>query len=154
MHLRRAVPEDAPQLSTLMFHSKAYWGYSDDFMERFRTSVTISSEDIAQGEVFVLENDEGKALGFCHLKFLKDNQTQIHLEDLFIAPKAIGTGCGKLLFEHAVATARSFGYREITLESDPNAEEFYVKMGARRVSLRESSIPGRFLPQMIYTIPE
>jgi GNAT superfamily N-acetyltransferase len=59
----------------------------------------------------------------------------LSLDKLFIGPDYIGTGCGKRLWQHALATARSLGATELTLASDPNAAPFYRAMGA--VFLRE-----------------
>ena len=56
-------------------------------------------------------------------------------------------GIGNLLIEHLCSEAGRLGIRTITIQGDPNAEEFYQSIGAEPVGYRESaSIPGRFLP--------
>jgi GNAT superfamily N-acetyltransferase len=71
------------------------------------------------------------------------------LEDLFVEPDAIGTGVGRLLIEHVRARARAEGMTSLSIDADPNAEAFYVAMGAVRVGESPSaSIPGRMLPQL------
>ena len=40
------------------------------------------------------------------------------LDKLFVEPDRIGTGCGKRLWQHAVATAREMGASVLTLASD------------------------------------
>lgn len=148
--IRRANPDEAAELTAIMHRSKAYWGYSSEFMTLFRDSMIITPQNIGEGDVFVLELDR-RILGFLHLKYLEGHS---HLEDLFIEPDAIGKGYGKQLFVKAVELTRVAGYHEMTLEADPNAEPFYLRLGVRRVGQRASAVPGRFLPQMSYTLSE
>jgi GNAT superfamily N-acetyltransferase len=145
--IRRAYPDEAIELTQLMQRSKAYWGYDESFMNRFRSEMRVSGEDIRAGIVYVLTNEVGDVLGF--YRFLKP-EGKLHLEDLFIDPEAIGQGNGRLLFQHAVSVARTLNVLEFTLEADPNAESFYLRMGAETVGWRESAIKGRFIPQMVY----
>lgn len=149
--IRLAQPDEAHELTQLMQRSKAYWGYDETFMSLFRSELQVKAETIREGIVYVLVNRDGERLGYYH--FLNP-AGKLHLEDLFIEPEAIGKGYGKLLFKHAVSVAREMGFREFSFDSDPNAEPFYLHLGAERVSRRESRIKGRFIPQMIYRIPE
>jgi GNAT superfamily N-acetyltransferase len=72
------------------------------------------------------------------------------LADLFLEPEVIGTGLGRALWEHAVTSARRAGFHTLTLESDPHAERFYLRMGAERIGEREVT-PGRALPVLQVT---
>ena len=47
-----------------------------------------------------------------------------------VEPHLIGTGRGKRLWLHAVATARERGATVLTITSDPSSEWFYQAMGA------------------------
>ena len=95
--------------------------------------------------MYLVETDR-RAQGFY---YLKDSDGVCWLEDLFVEPDAMGKGYGKRLFEHAQQMARAAGYSEIQWESDPNAEAFYLKMGAERIGEKHSLlIKGRVLPQM------
>jgi hypothetical protein len=50
---------------------------------------------------------------------------------------------------HMLEEARRFGYPTVRIQSDPNAEGFYAKMGARRIGFVESTVSqGRVLPLM------
>ncbi|MCB9089707.1 MAG: GNAT family N-acetyltransferase [Calditrichae bacterium] len=53
----------------------------------------------------------------------------------------MGQGAGARLFRHAVAALASHGIKHLKIVSDPHAEGFYQKMGARRVGAVASSIP-------------
>lgn len=77
------------------------------------------------------------------------------MDGLFVEPDAIGRGVGRRLFEHATAAAASLGFGRLTIDADPNAEPFYVAMGATRIGATPSgSIPGRMLPLLAITITE
>lgn len=65
---------------------------------------------------------------------------------LFIEPLAIGSGAGRALFEHAVASARELGRTSMRIEADPAAEGFYLRMGTVPIGeVPLGSIPGRSL---------
>ncbi len=147
--IRRARSDEAEVLTRLFWRSKAYWGYDESFMALVRETLCITSETIEQQHVYVLEA-RGQIAGFYALHVLPD---RLHLEDLFIEPSQIGRGFGRYLFDHAVQVGRRLGYDSFTLESDPNAEHFYLKLGAIRVGEHESSIPGRFIPHLLFRFP-
>ncbi len=47
----------------------------------------------------------------------------------------------------AVEEARRLGATELLIEADPDAEPFYLKMGAeRRTEVPSESVPGHMLP--------
>jgi GNAT superfamily N-acetyltransferase len=73
--------------------------------------------------------------------------------DSFLEPAVIGTGLGRMLWEHAVKSASERGFHTLTLESDPHAEPFYLRMGAERIGEREVA-PGRVLPLMRTTLAQ
>lgn len=147
--IRRARPDEAEALTGLFWRSKAHWGYDEVFMASVRETLRITPETIERQHVYVLES-QGQIVGFYALHVLPDH---LHLEDLFIEPDQIGKGYGRQLFDHAVEMGRRSGYDSFTLESDPNAEQFYLKLGAIRVGEHESAIPGRFIPHLLVRFP-
>lgn len=145
MNIRKAKAEEAAYLSDLSFRSKAYWGYSDEFMEACRDDLTLSVEDMVSALVFVLE-DEGAVRGFMSLEM---NQDTCLLDNFFIAPEAIGKGYGKALWRYMIEIVEGLGVRTVMIHSDPHAENFYLAMGALRTGETESTVfPGRKLPLM------
>ena len=69
--------------------------------------------------------------------------------DFFMVAEAMGSGLGGRLWRHLEATTRRCGAVCIGVDSDPNAEGFYRKMGLRRCGEAPSlSIPGRMLPRL------
>ncbi|NCF63756.1 MAG: GNAT family N-acetyltransferase [Gammaproteobacteria bacterium] len=144
--IRPAHHDEASLLTDLAFRSKAYWGYSEEFMELCRDELTISGAYLGKHACFVLEA-ERRLAGFTSLERMTG--TRVELGHLFIEPSEIGHGYGKQLMTHALAEARSRGYRVLEIQADPNAESFYRSCGARRVGMKPSaSIAGRDLPLM------
>lgn len=76
------------------------------------------------------------------------------LEHLWVDPDHIGSGIGRMLVRHAVETVRATGGRVLTIASDPNAEQFYVRLGARRVGEVASKPDGRRLPLLEVRVTE
>lgn len=150
MHIVPAKPEDAGTLTEIAFAAKRIWGYPERWIERWRDELTIRPEFIASHETFVAV-DEGRSLGFYALG-RKD--ARLDLLHLWVSPGAIGRGVGRALFLHAVDRTKALGFRELEIESDPNAESFYLQMGARRIGSRISHIDTerRELPILIYEI--
>ncbi len=151
LQVRRAIPADAQELTHLTWDSKAHWGYDEDFMAKARPAMVVTAKSIALNQVYVVEDDSG-ILGYYEL-FPTATASKGWLESLFVLPRAIGKGCGKLLWQHLIQTAQEQGYTCIEFEADPNAEDFYHHMGAYRIGERESGIvAGRMLPLMRYDL--
>lgn len=111
-------------------------------MKKWEEELTITPKDIEENFVFHVEQDD-KAVGFYSLS--EENEI-FNFEYMWVLPEYMGKGFGKMLFEHAKETALQHGGKKLRVESDLNAEGFYLKMGMRRIGEKESSIPGRMLP--------
>ena len=143
LSIRRASPDEASLLSELALRSKAHWGYTKEFLEACRADLTLSPDYIARSPVFVLE-EENRIVGFYGLRERVDD---IELTYLFVEPSAINRGYGRLLWEHLVETAVKLSPKRISIESDPYAESFYKRMGARAVGFVSSPVQAnRKLP--------
>lgn len=152
--IREAVPDDAAALSSLAFKSKASWGYDIDFMKRCRAELTYTADQIAsQDHVFFVCEIDDDPVAFYALDVLDRGRAE--LEALFVKPGYIGQGIGKMLVEHMSGEAAARGVNSVTIQGDPNAEDFYLSIGATAAGYRESaSIRGRFLPVFILAIAE
>ena len=64
---------------------------------------------------------------------LDDKDEGMSIEHFWILPEYIGNGLGTKLFQHAVKIAGSMNAKWLEIVSDPNAEGFYSKMGAKRI---------------------
>ena len=145
-NIRSAIPAEARQLSDLAMRSKAYWGYTREFMEACREELTVTSARILDRgfdyRVVVIGDD---IAGYYALEEL--SEAEFELEALFIEPAYIGRGLGRLLVEHAISNVADKGGDTLIIQGDPNATEFYAAVGAQHIGDRESgSVPGRLLP--------
>lgn len=150
--VRPARPAEAGALTELVMRSKAYWGYSEEFMESCRAELTIAPDQVLPSRMTVAES-EGRVLAVATLEGTPAPTGDGELGMLFVEPDAIGEGVGSLLFRHIADLARSLGFRRFELDADPNAEPFYEAMGAVRVGVVPSgSIPGRTLNRYAYVL--
>ena len=145
--IRRARADETGLLSDLAFRSKAHWGYPRDWLERWRPELTVTPQALVAAQTFVAVA-ETSLLGF-YLFTPTHRADTCELDFLFVEPTAIGRGVGQALFAHACTTARGLGYRSMVWGSDPHADGFYWRMGARTMGARRSStMPGRAIAEM------
>ena len=147
VEVRRAGPGDAGALGRVAFAAKGHWGYPGRWMELWRPGLEISPGFVRDNEVYVAVSG-GEPVGFYALV---GGGRGLDLEHLWVLPAWIGTGLGRKLFGHAMRRARELGARTVTIESDPNAEGFYRRMGARRAGENVYELEGRerALPVMV-----
>ena len=150
--LRTAQVEEAAALSALAFRSKAYWGYLAEFMQACKEELTYQPDALTAENVhFAVAELDTRIVGFYAIEQLTD--TKAELEALFVEPDYIGKGVGRALMAHAKAMAIQLGVNELIIQSDPNAENFYLAAGGEIIGKRESSsVPGRYLPVLSIAI--
>lgn len=136
--IRKATPAEADLLHALTGRSCLSWGYEPEFLEWEPESIAVTPAFIDASIVYLLE-EYGRVLGYYALT---GEPPSMSLDKLFVEPDRIGTGCGKLLWQHAIDTAPSLGCTELTLYSDPNAAPFYRAMGAIWEREIETTRPG------------
>ena len=146
IHIRRALTEEADALTQIALAAKAHWGYSEHWMEIWTPLLTITPEFISSADVWVAEVNSELA-GFHALIFAKQ---RVNLEHLWILPAYMGKGIGWALFEHALARCREMQCQVLEIVSDPNAQGFYERMGAKKVGVSLGEVDGelRSLPLM------
>ena len=142
INLRTARPEESHALTLLTHASKRIWGYPEDWISLWRDQLTVSADYIKSQNVFVAVRGT-EIVGMCALD--GSGQTR-NVEHFWVAPQEMGQGIGRRLWEYLVDEARSQGVRLLTIGSDPGAEGFYLKMGARRIGEISSKPAGRKLP--------
>jgi ribosomal protein S18 acetylase RimI-like enzyme len=145
LHLRSATTADAPELSAVAREAKALWGYAGDWLEAWRADLTIGVGDIERMIVRVAESN-GVIAGFGAADRVDGVWEVAHL---WVRPRFARQGIGRMLLGGLVRAVREAGGRRIRIESDPNAEAFYVRAGASRIGERPAPMPGaehRVLP--------
>ncbi len=149
--IRPARPDEAEALSALCKRSKGHWGYDAEFMRLSDASLTISPELIRTGRVLAAVDHAGRFVGAASLAPLSGSAWD--LLHMFIEPATIGSGAGRALFGAIVEMARKLGGTLLSIQADPNAEAFYLRLGARRTGEAPSdSIPGRMLPMLEFDL--
>ena len=151
MTIRSAVSFDAEIPTSLTVAGKRHWDYPEAWLETWRGLLTITPEYLTANVVNCAEDETGKVVGFYSLE---RDRAGLRLENLFLEASLIGCGLGRQLFEHAVAVARALRATELLIESDPNAEGFYLRMRTRRTGESVSSLTGTecVAPQLRYAL--
>lgn len=141
----KAAIYDVNKLTNIALKSKFFWGYSNEQIEDWREDLTITSKMFDEYHIYkYIIKDE--IVGFYVLERINISTSCLHF--LFILPKYIRQGIGSKLLMHAIKYCLNENCTVLTLIADPNSEKFYVKHGFKKVSKKESSIKGRFLPEM------
>ncbi|WP_125722440.1 GNAT family N-acetyltransferase [Flavobacterium ustbae] len=145
MNIQKAKPEDHIILTEITKKSKAFWGYSKEQILAWDKHLTITSAYIQKNPVFNLV-EEKQIIGY--YSYLKEENNQVKLDNLFLLPEYIGKGFGTLLMNDFLQRMRNEKCQKIILDSEPNAEQFYQKLGFKKVGEFETSIKNRFMPIM------
>lgn len=111
-------------------------------MEACRPELTYTSAQINHPQYhFYLAEAKTVLIGFYGLE--QCSVHQMELLALFVSPFFMGQGYGRILIDHAQNQAIACGIKTFLIQSDPNAEAFYLAVRARRIGQQESdSIPG------------
>jgi N-acetylglutamate synthase-like GNAT family acetyltransferase len=146
LQIRRAIPDESEALTALAHAAKRHWNYPETWISQWQGDLTLTRDFIANHEVSVAMIN-GEIAGCCAL-VLSDALAE--LEHMWIAPKWMGKGVGRALFEHIQARAKQAGAPVLELSADPYAEKFYERMGAVRIGEVPANMFGqeRVLPRM------
>ncbi len=147
--IRRARGEDSTLLGDITERSSTHWGYPPGFFDWAPGASDVPPAYINDNPVYVLE-EAGRVVGY--YGFTKEGDDLL-LDKLFVDLGRIGTGCGKLLWLHAVDTARDLGCREMIIGSDPNAAPFYRAMGAGWYAEKPTPSPEWTVQMFRFAIP-
>jgi GNAT superfamily N-acetyltransferase len=149
--LRKAERSDAEVLSGIACSAKKHWGYPEEWLCEWSASLRITPLMIEANPTF-LASREDEAIGFF---MLIRAAPPLRLEHLWVTPPWIGRGIGRRLFDYSVKIGQSLGERGFDIESDPNAEGFYLRLGARRIGVLKSTVAGhnRETPLLRYDFP-
>ena len=122
----RATPENASALTAVAFAAKRYWGYPEDWIREWAPLLTFTPEFI-RAQVTFKATEGTEIIGAAAIEVQETDASIVHL---WVMPAAMGSGVGGSLFAACETAARSIGAKRLIIESDPNAEGFYRKMGA------------------------
>jgi len=146
----RAIPDQAKTLIKIAFTAKRHWGYPERWIQIWSPILTVSPEFFEENDTYVILKDE-KVIGFYTIVV---EGKKASLEHLWVLPDYMGRGIGAKLFKHALSRCRELGVHILEIESDPNAQGFYERMGAKKVGEAIGEVDGqpRRLPVLEITV--
>jgi len=142
--IQRAGPELAGRLTDIAFSAKRHWGYPEVWIQYWAPLLTITPVMFQRQEIFTASVN-GEVVAFSALSF---QGKRACLEHLWVLPGFMGRGIGTDLFRHALARCKEMGVQVLEIESDPNAQFFYERMGAQKTGENVTMLDGhpRVLP--------
>lgn len=138
LSLRPYLPADAPALAAL-FRASIAALTGDDYDEEQQEAWSAAADDEdafaarLAGLLTLVALRAGAPVGFVALK---DNT---HIDLLYVAPDAAGTGVAKALCDAAETLARGRGARALTVDASDTALGFFQKRGY--VAHRRNMVP-------------
>ena len=149
--IRRARPDESDRLSELARDAKAAWDYPAEWLDAWRAELTIARRYVSEEQVYVAE----LATGVAGVVALEVKGAEASLEHLWVDPAHQGSGIGSALVRHTLSLAADAGCQQVSVVSDPNAEAFYLRLGAEAAGSVPAPMPGaprRTLPMLRFTI--
>jgi GNAT superfamily N-acetyltransferase len=134
IEIRRAVPEDSERATEVARAAKAHWGYPAEWLARWWDDLSISADTIVRHPTFVASVG-GEVVGVYQVQ---EGEVGAVLDHVWVDPRHHGCGVGRALVEHALAQSHGV----VAVIADPNAERFYIKLGASRVGDVAAPMPG------------
>ena len=119
-----AQPADAEHLSQIAWQAKSYWKYPMEWMNLWKSALTISPKMISDSSVFKLVLADGE-IGACIVLARETNF--VWIEHLWVLPQYIGKGFGRQLLKTALQETLNAEHQKIKVIADINAVAFYEK---------------------------
>lgn len=149
VHFRHATNDDLAKINELLRLSKGHWGYDKEFLDKFLyyLGLTPAYLHISTTRLLFVGDD---LVGFYSL-VMKNGV--LELDHLFVHPSFMRQGWGMQLWKECCNTVKELGKNEFTLWSDPHAEDFYNKLGCKKIGKAKSDLaPNRYLSVYRYKI--
>lgn len=143
-------PSDTDALTEIALTAKRHWNYPERWIQYWLPALSVSAEYLRANESWIAAV-QFKPVAWYSLKQVAEH---LWLDNLWVLPACMGKGIGRKLFSHALERSRIRGASVLKIEADPNAENFYIRMGARRTGEHHSEVDGqpRLLPVMEMTL--
>lgn len=142
---------DIPKINQLMRAGKAYWGYSEEGLDRFMKTFGIADATYFDKCLGFIAESKQKMVGFY---LFKTNENPPMLDHFVLDTQQIGKGYGRRLWKHCVEQTQKQGWTEFTFWSDPHTQGFYEHMGAVKIDERPMvTLPGHVAPIMRFLVP-
>lgn len=146
-NVRRATSSDLIEINEITLAAKASWGYSREQMNIWRDSLVTRLDSLETDPTLVAEED-GHLIGVVQVD---PAVTPWELVSCWIEPSRMRRGVGSALLTAIKAEVARLGQQVLHIDSEPNAEAFYLSRGAVRVGEVPAPIagaPNRVRPQL------
>lgn len=146
--IRMARLADLSALDGIALEAKAHWGYSAAQLAAWRDDLLTPADSLASRPVFVAETED-TVVGFTQVA---TDVAPWEVWALWVKPACMRRGIGKALLGRARSFAAAAGQRQLAIDADPNASEFYLRCHAIPVGVVPAPIPGapvRVRPQFL-----
>jgi|GEM_PF-6903998 len=140
MKIRMAKNSDCQKLYKLHVASIAFYCsnvYPKEALKEWINSKSISDYQFSTNTICLIAEAKDSILGFGLLNLLKNS-----IDSLYLAPCQAGKGLGSLLLNRLEAIAKAKGILQIELNSTPNAFDFYIHMGYKKLESTIYKLPS------------
>jgi len=134
-----AATRNVEQINAVIEAAKRSWTYDEGYLEAAIPLLRIDEGYLSHRACFEAHLDR-RIVGFAAVE--KRDPVLAVLEHLWILPSVQRRGIGRTLFAKCSEAARQEGCRVMQIVSDPPAEGFYLKLGAKLIAERPSRIRG------------
>lgn len=125
MILEKAIPNDHEILTIITKKSKAYWGYSEEQIEVWSNSLTVTENYIETKSVYKV-SVENQIVAY--YSFFDEDEETVKLDNIFVLPEYIGKGIGQFLMNDFLNRLKNTNFKKVILHSEPNAEMFILNL--------------------------
>jgi GNAT superfamily N-acetyltransferase len=136
--IRDAVPDDLPDVRRVFRQASLTNDDDRDALLAHPEVLELSDASIREGRTRVAVAGE-RIVGFSTVLASDD---VVELDDLFVDPARMGQGVGRRLVADVVATARDGGAGRVEVTANPQALEFYERVGF----VADAEVETRFGP--------
>jgi len=151
--IRVARPDEASRLTEIAVLATKHDGYNDDAISRFMPGLTVKLALIADGLVFVAEDDLRIPRGYVAIRPTEMGGL-ILLQGIFVDPACLRSGVGTRLFTTAVEHSRKISGNVILIYSSPHSVGFYSRLGATKIGMTPFVFSADVqLSMLAFTIP-
>ena len=135
MLIRPALASERDSLEALQWRASLANPGDRDALLANPDAIAIPIEHIAEGHVFVAE-DDGAVVGFATVLDRPDGDAE--LDALFVEPNLWKKGVGRVLVDRCADVARGRAARVLFVVGNPHAEGFYTACGFRTTGTIET----------------